>query len=213
MNQVSLSAQKGKRPPNRPLDRASIIAAALQLVRAEGTAALSMRRLAKELGTGAMSLYRHVQDRDDLLVGMLDHAATRLPIPAPNSNEKAEILALMRVIHSAFRKDPWIVGVLLYEGISSLHVLPFMDRIFAALDRMGLAPKEALEVYCLMLHYAYGESTSFETLQQRQQMKTTFTEAAAEHFPAAARAFAAAQDWQYDEFERNIERILKTVGP
>ena len=55
-----------------PISRDAIVAAAVQLLDREGLAALSMRRLAEELGTGAASLYRYVDTREDLIDLMID---------------------------------------------------------------------------------------------------------------------------------------------
>ena len=60
--------------PRRPLSRARIVAAAVAIADAEGLDAVSMPRLARELGTAPMSLYRHVPHKDALVDLMLDAA-------------------------------------------------------------------------------------------------------------------------------------------
>ncbi len=197
----------------KPLDRDRIVSAALRLVRREGIARLTMRRLARELDAGAMSLYRHIADRDDLLLAMLDHVAQSIQVPAPQADETAEIMAVMKAFHDTFRTDPWLVGVLLNEGQASLHILPLVERIFSALYRLGLEGEQVIEVYLLLIHYSYGESLSFETAGKRKHLLETFGVAAADRYPASAAAMSAARGWQYREFQPNIARILKAITP
>jgi AcrR family transcriptional regulator len=65
-----------------PLTRDEIFAAALAIVDAEGAEALSMRRLARDLGVEAMSLYHHVRDKQALLGGVVE-LSVRAEAPAP----------------------------------------------------------------------------------------------------------------------------------
>ena len=193
------------------LDRDRVIEAALDIVRQEDIEALSMRRIARHLGSGAMSLYRHVKDRDDLLLGMLDHVARAIPAPPPGKDDRQEIASVFDAIHEAMRRDPWIVRVLLFEGQGSLLILPLIERVFAALFRLGCDRHKAVEIYCLLLHYAYGECLSFQTVRQRAGARAAFMAAVENDYPSAAAAFTVVDDWRYDEFGRNIRRVLATL--
>jgi len=70
--------------PRRSLSREAIVAAALTVLRAEGIDALSMRRVAAVLGTGAASLYAHVAHKDELLELLLDEVIADVPLPEPD---------------------------------------------------------------------------------------------------------------------------------
>ena len=193
------------------LDRERVVEAALEIVRQDGLEALSMRRIAAHLGSGAMSLYRHVRDRDDLLLGMLDHVAKSIPAPPPGRDDRDEIASVFEAIHKAMRQDPWIVRVLLFEGLGSLLMLPLIERVFAALFRLGCDRQRAVEIYCLLLHYAYGECLSFQTVAQRARARSAFMAAVEGDYPATAKAFTVVDDWRYDEFDRNVRRILDAL--
>src|SRR4051794_31564525 len=67
--------------PDAPLGTAAIVAAGIAVADAEGLAALSMRRVAAELGGAPMSLYRHVRDKDELLLQMMDAAIAEVALP------------------------------------------------------------------------------------------------------------------------------------
>ena len=64
-----------------PLTRDRIIDAAVILADSGGVEELSMRKLGAELGVEAMSLYNHVQKKDDILDGMIDHVFRAIPLP------------------------------------------------------------------------------------------------------------------------------------
>src|SRR6476646_7081634 len=71
---------------SRGLTRERIVTAAIELADADGLGALSMARLAERLGSGTMSLYRHVSNKDELLVFMLSAAADPPPPAAEPTN-------------------------------------------------------------------------------------------------------------------------------
>ncbi|MFJ8039873.1 TetR/AcrR family transcriptional regulator [Kitasatospora sp. NPDC096147] len=68
----------------RPLSRDRIVEAALGIVETEGLDALSMRRVAQELETGAASLYAHVSNKDELLEQLLDRVYAEIAIEPPD---------------------------------------------------------------------------------------------------------------------------------
>ena len=67
--------------PRTPLTRDRITEAALRLMDAEGLDAVSMRRVAREVGVEAMSLYNHVRDKDDLLNAVIERVMRGVPVP------------------------------------------------------------------------------------------------------------------------------------
>jgi AcrR family transcriptional regulator len=86
---------RGERDPHtaRPaLSRARMVAAALQVLDAEGLAAVSMRRVAAELGTGPASLYAHVGDKQELLDLVLDAVLGGVEVPTPDADRWQEQL-------------------------------------------------------------------------------------------------------------------------
>ncbi|WP_241564336.1 TetR/AcrR family transcriptional regulator C-terminal domain-containing protein [Nonomuraea polychroma] len=72
-----------RRPPPEDLTRQRVVRAAIKIADAEGLAAVSMRRIAAELGASAMSLYRHVDGKDELIHLMADAVYGDDPPPAP----------------------------------------------------------------------------------------------------------------------------------
>lgn len=86
------------RPSKEPLSREAIAAAGLRVVDSEGLSALTMRRVARELDTGAASLYVYVDNRDDLLAAMIDSELAAVTVPTAGSwREKVAALAASQV--------------------------------------------------------------------------------------------------------------------
>src|ERR1051325_5560764 len=94
----------GGRPAERI--RAEITAAAVELADREGLEAVSMRRVASVLGTGAASLYRYVATRDDLLDLMTDSTASEYHLPAPTGDWQADLLAVARQARQIMGRHP-----------------------------------------------------------------------------------------------------------
>lgn len=193
------------------LTRDAIIDCALALVRSDGLEALTMRRVAADLNAGAMSLYRHVADRDDLLVGMMDKMAAGIQAPGLQADDREEIVQIMMTFHLAFRSDPWLVRVLLFEGRGSLSTLPMLERLCSAMNRLGCDASKTIEHYSMLLHYAYGESLSFETKKQRLAVRKGWDGTEFERYPAVAAMMQTAETWAYDEFERNLRRMVDAI--
>ncbi|MBX6765955.1 MAG: TetR/AcrR family transcriptional regulator C-terminal domain-containing protein [Actinomadura rubrobrunea] len=84
------SRRKTAGPPRRPLSQERIVDAALRVLDAEGLEAVSMRRVAQELGTGPASLYAHVSGKEELLELMLERIAGEMRIPEPDPQRWSE---------------------------------------------------------------------------------------------------------------------------
>src|ERR1700761_1876534 len=107
-------------PVGRPAryTRAEITAAALRLADAEGLDAVAMRRVAAELGTGAASLYRYVETRDELLDLMTDATAAEYDLPAPSDDGPAGgwlagLVAIGEQARAIGRRHRWLAGLTL----------------------------------------------------------------------------------------------------
>lgn len=108
--------------PNRPsrgLSRDRILGAALALVDRDGLDHLTMRRLAGDLDVEAMSLYRHVDDKDDLLSGLGDVIWAEIATDAPPDPDWSRWLrALAEAIRAAVHRHPHAVPVLVSGDVS-----------------------------------------------------------------------------------------------
>jgi len=94
-----------------PLSRDRVLRTALALVDHRGIEGLSMRKLAQELGVEAMSLYNHVESKDDIVAGMLDLVAAEIDLPADDADWKAGLRGTAISAHEAFGRRPWAARI------------------------------------------------------------------------------------------------------
>jgi AcrR family transcriptional regulator len=114
--------------------RAEITAVALRVADAEGLAAVSMRRVAAELGTGAASLYRYVETREDLLDLMTDGASAEYE-PAPATGDwLADLIGLGEQIRTIFRRHRWLAGLALTRPVIGPNGTALIEHFLSLLQ-------------------------------------------------------------------------------
>ncbi|MEU7135086.1 TetR/AcrR family transcriptional regulator C-terminal domain-containing protein [Streptomyces sp. NPDC046261] len=146
------------------LTRERIIRAAVDIADAEGLAALSMRGVAARLGVAAMSPYRHVTSKDDLIFLMADavHAEMSYPRDAPADwRHRLEVGA--RSLWALHRAHPWLAHIgPLTRPLALPHLIAYSDWMLGALDGHGLAPATMLNVNALLYSYVQGTAVHLE---------------------------------------------------
>lgn len=101
-----------KESTRAPLTRERIALAGITIADAEGIGSVSMRRVAAALGASTMSSYRHVKDRDDLIVAMVDTITRRTPLPRDPGVTWPELIRTMALGDwQAFARHPWLISV------------------------------------------------------------------------------------------------------
>ncbi|GAB96571.1 AcrR family transcriptional regulator [Kineosphaera limosa] len=128
------------RPPGRPpLDRATVLAAAVQLADAEGVDAISMRHLADALDVVPMALYKHVGGKDDLLDGMVEAVLREIPGQAREGDWKAQVRAAILAARRAIGEHPWARRAIETRTVRSPAVLAHMECLVQHFLRGGLS--------------------------------------------------------------------------
>ena len=128
-----------RKPARTPLSRERIVDAALEVLVAEGYDAVSMRRVAQELGTGAASLYAHVANKQELDQLMVDRVGQSFEVPDPDPERWQEHVAqLMRDMLGAMRSYPGVARAAIGQIPLGEHALYSTDRILAILRAAGL---------------------------------------------------------------------------
>ncbi|MGY1830202.1 TetR/AcrR family transcriptional regulator C-terminal domain-containing protein [Geodermatophilus sp. SYSU D01180] len=112
-----------------PLTRARVLAAAVALADGAGLAAMSMRRLAQELGVVPMALYRHVADKDELLDGMVDVVIGEFEEPAPGSDWRTAVRQRLLSARRAVLRHAWARQAIESRTHRTPAVLGHMDAV------------------------------------------------------------------------------------
>ncbi len=154
------TAEQSRRP-GRParLSREAVVVAAEAIVARAGIDALTMRRVAQELHSSPMAIYRHVRDKDELLVLLLDRLASRLPRPSLPADPRARLLTLWRVLYDGLDEHPWVVEVLVKGHLMARSVLWVIEEILAAFVAAGLTHPQAAAAYRTTWQFTVGALT------------------------------------------------------
>src|SRR5215831_16247118 len=146
-----LPDRRGRRR-REPISREAIVTAAIGLLDREGLAALSMRRLAEELGTGAASLYWHVGSKDGLLDLVFDQLIGEEQIPDPDPPRWQEQLKdIARAQRRVSLRHPYVVRISIGRIPMGPNALRYSERILAILRAGGLPPHLAVQGYLLLI--------------------------------------------------------------
>lgn len=173
---------------------------------------MTMKRVADELGSGTMSLYRHIVDRDDLVMAMVDAIGSRVEHPQPQASPSDELVAIYGTFYTNFRREPWLVRCLVEGHQGSSHILPLVERAVIALEKLGFKDHEVWQMFDLLTHYTYGEVLVREGEEQqlRRAPDRQPNMDMLRNYPAILRSVAAAilGDRSLASFETNIRRLL-----
>ena len=204
------------------LTREAIVAAGVELVDAAGPDALTMRAVAGRLGSGVMSLYRHVPDRDTLLDLVLDAMTAEIPDTPLTGDWRADAAALARDVRSTLLRRPHLTVLLTSRADRGVGGLAALDRALAIFRAAGLTQHEAVEANHALGNLVAGAAlwdaiglggTSEETRRSRREAAAAAVEALpASAFPhvtwAGDALFAGSSN---DRFEAGLAMLLDGI--
>ncbi|WP_185031123.1 TetR/AcrR family transcriptional regulator [Streptomyces candidus] len=143
--------ERGARGPAAGHSRTELAAAAVALADREGLAAVSMRRIARELGVGQSSLYRYLAGRDDLLDLMTDRVTGETDLSVPLSGDPAEdLLGLADRTRAVLLRHRWLADVPPEPLRLGPCGLAYLEYALRALAPAGLPGPVQLEVVAVM---------------------------------------------------------------
>jgi AcrR family transcriptional regulator len=132
------------RPAKPPLSKDAVVDAALAILKSDGLEAVTMRRVAAALDTGAMSLYVYVSSREGLLQAMLDHVTATIGLEPPDpSCWRVQLHSLLRRLHQALLAHPGMAALTLADPPTTETVLLLAENLLGILLAGGLDPQDA----------------------------------------------------------------------
>ncbi len=157
------------RPARR--SREEITAAAVTIADADGLDAVSMRRIAAALGTGAASLYRYVDTREDLLDLMIDFTASEYVFTAPTGDWLPDLLGVGEQARAIMRRHPWLPSLLITRSALGPHGLVLLEYVLEALAPHPAGQAAKLEAFAILTAttalFVQHELTGGSARQQR----------------------------------------------
>jgi len=130
--------------------RAEITEVALRVADAEGLDAVSMRRVAAELGTGGASLYRYVQTREDLLDLMTDAAGAEFTAVPPGGGWLSGLIAFGEQLRVILRRHRWLAGLVITRPVIGPNGTAVIEQFLTLLQEhpAGIAAK--MEAFAML---------------------------------------------------------------
>ncbi|MFC0628929.1 TetR/AcrR family transcriptional regulator [Kribbella deserti] len=223
----------GVHDPNRPgpkpgLSINEIGDAAVRIADADGLAAVSMSKVAAELGRTTMSLYRYVDAKQDLYAVMLDRAFG-LPELEPADDWQGRIRAWAHAFRARLQEHPWILQVPVDEPPLAPQQLVWMEQGLNAFDGTSLSPGQRLSSVLLIDIYVRGaivltpnfgapaEPAAAADERDRQQADRLYARRLAaladpKRFPSLTAALeSGALDGDEDEFTAGLDTVIAGI--
>lgn len=190
------------------------MAAAIRLLDRDGLDAFSMRRLASELGTAPGSLYRHLENREAVLVAVHDHLIGEALDLQPG--DEVGIEQVVDLVHRQWRllcERPYLAVIWTTTEQLGPKALRAREHALNIALQSGVPPSRAAEVYLLLLHYTIAFAALQQTLGARTADERGATESFFRDLPGdfpAVRSLAGdlAQTTLEQEFELGVQAIL-----
>jgi AcrR family transcriptional regulator len=161
-----------RRPGPEPrFTREELARRALEIMDAHGTEALTMRRLAEELGMGTMALYRYFPSKNDLMDAAIEVAAPELELPERGAGRwKEQLAGLARSLFQAGLRHPSVARERFDRPLQSAAAMRVTDRAIALLLEAGLSKRDAVAAFKALLVHTLG-AAAFAASESRPDVK------------------------------------------
>ena len=152
-----MTPTKTRQKTREPLTRERVLEAALGIMDREGPGAVTMRRLGRELGVEAMSLYNHVRDKDDLITGMIERVMSGFEVPDADTWED-RARALVRSWRRVMKAHPGVIQLFAEhrQPMSDPEGLSPIELSLQALSELGLSDEDTATAYQMFGGYIMG---------------------------------------------------------
>lgn len=179
-----------------PLSKERVLRTAVDLAVRDGIESLSMRKLADELGVGAMTLYHYVPNKDELLDGMVDLVFGEIVLPSTHEDWRTAMRRRAHSTREVLNRHRWAVGLMESRATPALASLRLHDAVLGCLRDAGFPIELTVQAYSVLDAYIYGFALQEKTVP----------------FDDAAGAAAVAAEQTREFAERAEERQLATLA-
>jgi AcrR family transcriptional regulator len=217
--QTRTSENEGKN--RQRLSRERIVAAAMRIMDAEGLDAVSMRRVAHELGVEAMSLYHHVKDKEDLLDGICELVMSEFRFPEPSDDWERVARDGARAWRDVVRSHPSCMRLFAErrKPVTRPEALRPMEFALSVIRSAGLSERDAVLAFRAFGGYIQGSIMTEispmvgEPSDGREHHHTEMAELLSpEEFPCLREAFPFFDECEPDEqFEFGLDLMIAGI--
>ena len=206
--------------PRPQLSREMVVAAALAVLAAEGGHALTMRRVADQIGVSASSLYGYVTNKEELIQLVFDRIGGELTVPDTGGDWQATLKEFARNMLAVFRKYPGVAALTLGRPVGAPSMLQVGERILAEMRAAGIPDQVAAYVGDLGGLYVGGIAYEIDVSERTglgpemvDQLAGWMRSLPADRFPhtVALADKLTAGTWQ-DRFEWGLDVIVRGLA-
>ncbi|WP_405165155.1 TetR/AcrR family transcriptional regulator [Nocardia sp. NBC_01499] len=201
------------------LSQDAILLVAQEIVESAGIDALTMRAIADRLSSSPMAIYRHVRDKDELLLLLLDRAAATLERPELPADPRQRLVVLWRFLHDELAARPWVVGVLTGGDLAGRSILWLVEEMLQAFMACGLTAAQAGAAYRAVWQYTVGvltiriAMTRTESELDRPTFQTTMIASVDPEQTPAIASFGGAWPHAWDNYGFGLDALLDGLLP
>jgi AcrR family transcriptional regulator len=150
--------------PRVPLSKERVLHAAVTLAARDGIESLTMRKLADELGAGAMSLYHYVPNKEELLDGMVDIVFSEIELPSTDLDWKTAMRRRAISTRRVLNRHRWAVGLMESRMTPGPASLRLHNAVLGCLREAGFSIEMTIHAYSVQDAYIYGFALQEKTL-------------------------------------------------
>jgi AcrR family transcriptional regulator len=213
---VRRRAEHAGRRRDQGLTREEIVAAAISVADAEGVDAVTMRRIARELRAGAMSLYWHVASKEELQDLMLEAIEAEIEVPEPTGDWRADLRAFARGTRAVWLRHRWVMEFKGFRPPSGPNDARNADRLFGALDGLGLDTGTTIRMLMAVATYVLGAVLrEIQEMQTEREMAAIAEALSAEELAGLQKEFAERirASGRYPRLARLVEEDIDPDDP
>ena len=184
-----------------PVNRERTLEVALAVADSEGIEAVTMRRLARELGVEAASLYHHVNRKEQIIDGLVDVVAAEIELPKPSADWRETVSQRAHHTRAVLLRHPWAVSLMASRTSPGLATLGLLEAGIRCFREGGFSVLLAAHAVSTVDSYVHGFVLQEVNLPFRNEAElAAMTAAIMETFPASKFPYL---------FEMTVEHVLQ----
>ncbi len=196
-----MGRRTGEAASQSPVNRGRVLERAVAVADGEGLEAVTMRRLARELGVEAASLYHYVSGKDEILDGLVDMVSAEIELPSRTDGWQPAIRQRARNTRAVLRRHPWAVALMASRTTPGPATLRLLDAGIGCFREGGFSVQTAAHAISAVDSYVHGFVLQEVNLPFRNESElAAMTGAIMDEFPRSEFPYL---------FELTIEHVLR----
>ncbi|GHO48237.1 TetR/AcrR family transcriptional regulator C-terminal domain-containing protein [Ktedonospora formicarum] len=205
----------------RLLNRQKVLEAALKLIDDEGVEGFNMRKLGAALGVEAMSLYNHIEGKDDVLDGVIELLLLQASYPQRTDvTPRQELWDFAHEYRNVLRAHPRAVSLVAARQLRTDASLAILERLLETLHRAGVEGVDAIYAVNSFAGFIIGHalfdvgSVAVAGFEQEVNEKAVWQRLSPDRYPTLRAAIPVFEHWSAErEFDFGLRALLQSILP